>query len=113
MSDSKNPLDSMDGWEDLPREAKVAVYEHLREAMAKYRKDAAVASISGRLSAEAMPESMRLAVVPEIARLTVALALSYAIEVLEDADPEICRDCGEYHDPEGPPTHVKDSKDLS
>jgi hypothetical protein len=94
-------------WEDLPPEVKVVVYESLRETLAKYRKDAAMMGVLGKM-VEAGGQSQ---VPVGLAHKLVAEGFALALELLIDADPDLCRQCGGYH--EGEPPHPVNPKDLS
>jgi hypothetical protein len=95
-------------WENITREAKAVVYEHLYEAAAKHKKDAAAAAllrdVAMSMSADPKEIAVRVAAV-ELVQFSIAMAFELAIAQLEAADPDICSDCGGYHDPT---VHPKD-----
>ena len=103
---TEETFDIGDSWETLPRAAKNIVYAHLRQAEAKYGRKAAAASVARQaaLSMEREEDAMQAAAV-ELAHLSVVMAFTCAVEELEAADPEICPDCGGYHEPDEPSKH--------
>jgi hypothetical protein len=110
MSDEKNDeLHDEMSWENMPPSAKRVVYEHLRAMVAQHRRDSAMATLLRDVS---MKDSAPLPPNPiEVMHEVAATAFGLALETLEDMDPDLCPDCGGYHD-EGyvhvPSTNPKD-----
>lgn len=95
MSDEKNDSELHDEllWETIPPSAKLMVYEHLRAMVAQHRKDSAMATLLRDVSSTGSTQPNPIEVLHEVA----ATAFGVALEVLVDADPDLCPDCGTYH----------------
>ena len=111
MSDDEKDDDLHDElfWEDMPRAARLVVYEHLRAVIASHRKDSAMASLLRDVALKGSPDSGPNPV--EVLHEVAGTAFVVALNTLEASDEELCPDCGTYHD-EGyvhvPSTNPKD-----
>jgi hypothetical protein len=92
-------------WKNLPRAIKTIVYEQLRVATCKYAKDAAMAKVLIGLAAGGREAEISAL---EETNLLIMEGFHLAIDELESTDPDICPDCGGYHDPKEPTVHPKD-----
>jgi hypothetical protein len=98
-------------WDTIPRTAKRAVYEHIRLMIAQHHKDEAAAALLRDVAAMASPKQTASPI--EVMHNVMAMAFQVAIETLEDADEELCPDCGDYHEPDFVHVPATDPKDLS
>ena len=95
-------------WGNLPRELRVIVYEHLREAIAKCRKDASFLTVLHNFATQTAG-----GVSPACeAQEAVGEAFELALDELMGLDDEICETCGEFHG-EGTEHAPKNPKDFS
>lgn len=94
-------------WSELPREARILVYEHLREVIAKERGGVSRAALTALVSRKGARTGEMSAA--EAAARGIAIAFETALDELENLDEELCPDCGAYHDDE----HHVHPKDLS
>jgi hypothetical protein len=107
LTDEKN--EEARTWENLPPRLKTIVYATLREAAARYTRDAAQAGVLQSLVTDDAPGVCFL----EETNLLIKEAFQIAIDDLMIGDPDICSDCGDYHDEDDPPMHEKKKEDLS
>lgn len=111
MSDEEEKNEAMPPtpWERMPRQVKRIVYATLREGADKYAKDAAVADLVVRAVGGTSPN---VAMARDVAE-TISAGFWAAIEELEFLDPELCPDCGGYHDDGSEEHKPRNPKDLS
>lgn len=99
-------------WEGLPRPTKIAVYAYLRTMIAKHAADGATATVLRDVASHAAQTPIPIGAL-ETMNSVMEHAFAVALATLEDADPELCIDCGGYHDDNGVHVPSSNPKDLS
>jgi hypothetical protein len=101
MSNDENGGDLTVEWPELPPDARRYVYDYLRQAIAQARLRTSEARLASGVDS-ALGTGFR-----EFSGVHAAMEVAFeaALMELEAADPNICVECGGFHEPEAPHPH--------